>query len=67
MAHWPNEKYAYNASNFPEYRGLHQDMHATDDDPGWHIFKYYYDGSNNTIQIKGAIIGKWEDRESLSW
>ena len=67
MADWPNEKYAYNSSNLPTYRGLNMDIKANNDDPGWHIFKYYYDSNNNTTQIKGALIGKWSERDSLGW
>ncbi len=58
---------AYDGAGNVQYRGLHPTLEAKDTEPGWKIWRFYFDGNNNLLKIRGYRVGIWADRAALNW
>jgi len=64
MAVFEEAKFDYDSDDNIIYRGLASALGTGTDESKWYVWKYIYDGTNIS-QIKGPVLGKWDERSQL--
>ena len=61
-------KLDYDGDGSLVFVGKHdRDPGASFEDMGWYVKRLFYDEDGNLVDVQGPLVGRWSERENMSW